>query len=393
MRDEVTQLKFFICRSAEEETRTVHRDNLLAACRFCGTSSLQRSLHKKEHYVIAFKELYDIDIDQDDPDIHPASMCRAHEQILERYLTLRKSGGTFTTRLKPREFQPHSKTECCVCSDLLMKRKKGVKTKPDTALRMPERIERKFVPPPCQAKHTGDQMADLLVNCHDLPETFSRLLSRMDLDQRKELAYQLGSAEGNNIFTDCEEISSQYRDLQYLQELLPGKWIQGRNQSMFSFLAGVAGCGRLVEQETERTQLRLAIIIEQLYRFRSAARVFPWSFLTSLDIYKRTGSKEAVNVLSAAYSAPSYYALQNWLDRQGGEEINYPSGLLFHIFDNEQVLGRKTGVMPSNQARFSIITNVAYCNLEENNTIQEDEDMMPKYLTFLEPSIVPTGNL
>lgn len=358
----------------------MHQRELSIRCRFCGTTELANSSDGKEHYKLAFLEVYNIDIDQDLPDVHPQAMCRLHEMLLEKYLNAREFGGTFKTSVGPLIFAAHREDGCCnICNEV---KTKGWKQRLAINLRLNAQLTRDF--PVRVNEKIGENMAKLLLNSNDKSKTIESFLEHLSDEQRQELAYCVASREGRKMYMDSEEISDEYLDLQYMEQMDLGRWLSARNACVLAFLQGSSGCGKILEETSERDRFRLAVIIEQLYRMRSSKRVFPWSFLVALNIYKKTGSKEVINTLAAAYSTPTYYVLQNWLKEQGGKEVEYPKGLTMNVFDNEQAIGRRTGVHPSNRARCSVVTNVAVCTLDAENTIQQDDSLKPS-LVFQVP--------
>ena len=70
-----------------------------------------------------------------------------------------------------------------------------------------------------------------------------------------------------------------------------------------------------------------------------------------------TGSKACLNLSGSSNPAGHYSTVTKWLMEQGTEEKKCPAGDLINVFDNEQVISRKSGIKSDHKASVSVITN------------------------------------
>lgn len=107
-----------------------HLKILETSCRICGSKKLHKSSRTKDEFVTEFKEMFNIDIILDVPEIHPNALCRTHEQLLLKYREQKKTQNmhTFKTSIQVVDFNPH--TDCFKICNVTRGRKRkrtGVK--------------------------------------------------------------------------------------------------------------------------------------------------------------------------------------------------------------------------------------------------------------------------
>ncbi|XP_071499561.1 uncharacterized protein [Diadema antillarum] len=99
-----------------------HKRILEQYCRLCGqkkaaTSNPQdRKPCHKEKYDKAIKEVFDLDVCDEDCNIFPPYLCRACEMKLYRHKEMKKQKKTFTITVSVKQFQAHNDAGCEICS-------------------------------------------------------------------------------------------------------------------------------------------------------------------------------------------------------------------------------------------------------------------------------------
>jgi len=89
---------------------------------------------------------------------------------------------------------------------------------------------------------------------------------------------------------------------------------------------------------SERHALDSLRTLEHIYAANSNNFVASFSFAQNLIAYFATGSKTAVNIISASGPSGSYTALQKWLKDHGKVPLECPKECdIVTIFDNNQV--------------------------------------------------------
>ena len=95
-----------------------------------------------------------------------------------------------------------------------------------------------------------------------------------------------------------------------------------------------------------------------------------------------TGSKYAVNAMNCSGAGGSYTPMRDWVNNLPMTPLPCPSGTVVNVFDNEQVIGRKSGLVPKNTARSSVITNCGVVQLGTEE-IQTKAALKPKNWTHI----------
>ena len=120
-------------------------------------------------------------------------------------------------------------------------------------------------------------------------------------------------------------------------------------------------------------------IVESIYGMCNSRLVGPFSFMENMALYTTTSSRYATEVLGKTVPCGLYTTLQRTLnDTFTAEASKVPSGDCVAVFDNEQVIGRKSGVQPNQKVRCSVITNLAFVELETDSQLQHIKDLKPK---------------
>lgn len=121
-----------------------HSINLLKSCRICGSRDLHHASRPKSVFAVEFKEVFGVDIKDDDDTIHPDALCRSHEILFQRFRRHKEMGTIFKTSIQLKTFIAHN-DDCDICN-IRPGRKKKKRTK-----HMQSHI-REIVPPSQQKK-------------------------------------------------------------------------------------------------------------------------------------------------------------------------------------------------------------------------------------------------
>ena len=93
----------------------IHREKLRFRCRICGSKQLGNSTRDKYFFCQSILDIFNVDINQDDPFIHPEKVCRTHEKLLLAYLQAKDScSKEFTCNVALYDFSLHT-DGCSIC--------------------------------------------------------------------------------------------------------------------------------------------------------------------------------------------------------------------------------------------------------------------------------------
>ena len=129
--------------------------------------------------------------------------------------------------------------------------------------------------------------------------------------------------------------------------------------------------------------------IEQLYSTGNKLLILPMSFQPNLLACSLSGSELIVNMIGKTRPAGSYSFMKKWLPNQA-EEIKFPDGLVWCVFDNEQVVGkRQVAMTDNNTVPVSVITSNAYLEIDPQSEIQCQPELKPEASLFGETDVEP----
>ena len=104
----------------------LHVELLESLCRLCGSEKLNKPRKASKHaYTLQFELLFGIQLARDDLYMHPNRICRACEQMFERFATWRQSANStsFKTCRVLYHFEAHnSNCKLCYKSDVSKKK-------------------------------------------------------------------------------------------------------------------------------------------------------------------------------------------------------------------------------------------------------------------------------
>lgn len=85
-----------------------HSINVLKSCRICGSWDLQDASFRKSEFAVEFKEIFGIDIKDDDDTSHPDALCRSHEILFQRLRRHKEMGTISKTSVQLKTFIAHN---------------------------------------------------------------------------------------------------------------------------------------------------------------------------------------------------------------------------------------------------------------------------------------------
>ena len=149
----------------------------------------------------------------------------------------------------------------------------------------------------------------------DWKEFFLRFKVKIvSFDKASLIANILGKDQHSVIYEDCRTLSKQYKSLDTLNSLNIYERLNNRNPVVREFIKGIAHISDDELQSMEPSKLYvLGRAVEQLYKLRMPKLICSLSFLTTLNIYKITGSRLAINIVSASSPGGGYTSILKWL--------------------------------------------------------------------------------
>ncbi|XP_063426195.1 uncharacterized protein LOC134709995 isoform X1 [Mytilus trossulus] len=383
-----------------------HAIKLEQMCRLCGKNVSTKYAYNKTRFKVELDELYNIDIEAEPSEVFPSLICRKDSRDLYRYRTWRSKNdqsGDSVSNYKTElfDFLPHSDEECNVC--IKKKWRTNVKRRktehPNESSDMMEGTSSynkqgdSINDAASQTSFTDDGeehfpydlMKNLMKaisqkNCETKEKIFMDLIHEMPLCDVELFSYCLGKKVQTYIVEDASSFALQYKDPKAMARFNVKAWLNRRNKSIISFLQGVSNTEFHTDPNELGNELSLARGVEQLYMLRCPYLITPISFLLNISVYTLTGSKLAVDIIGNCCPAGHYQTVTSWLREQGTKEPEIPIADLMNVFDNEQVIGRKSAIRPNQKVITSIITNKGVVALHSDQLIQGKADLKPQML-------------
>ncbi len=399
---------------------TDHVNRLQRLCRIDGQTIKQHSAPGSKYsaslFMYELKAIHGIDISTDVECVHPKYICNKHARDMYRFRDAFDNHDHDVA--KPgyiHQFIPHS-DECMICHVESRGRKKKRKISTSDAISMPTVNEtgqesasqsNNYLPQPEQSTKHDHACLDahdevpgqskvnqahtistvLIGKCIDhlrsislseKQDFFRSFVDRLDTDDRVALSHCIGLSERANVANDTRTNAYVYKDVNALSKLNLIDWVNQRNGVVVSFLTGIGGFDIGLLQDKHEYLLPIARALEQMYMIRDRSYISPLAFLLNMCIYTLTGSKLAVDLVGNSCPAGHYKTVTKWLRDQGTAEILCPDGDLVNVFDNEQVVGRKSGIKPGHKVSISIITNKGFVKMK-SESLQTQEDLKPPF--------------
>ncbi|CAC5398226.1 RAG1 [Mytilus coruscus] len=299
---------------------TDHLSKLEGFCRVCGKriSSKQVSCsYKKIGFKDELQNLYNIDVENESDEVYPPYICRICTRDLYRFRNLFKQPNTSPNQ----HDQLKKRTSTCIADE-----------------------------------HDEDfpfeQLKDLVkgisqMNVQKKEDIFKEMIKEMPLTDVEILSYCLGKKIHQDIADNAASFAVQYKDPKSMAEFQITPWLKERNKSLICYLYGICNLDCPTNSQECGKELAIARGLEQLYLLRCPNLISPLSFLLNVCVYSLTGSKLAIDMIGNCCPAGHYKTVTNWLKEQGTEKPVIPVGDIMNIFDNEQVIGRKSAIRPN----------------------------------------------
>ena len=403
-----------------EQSHSIHIENLKKLCRICGklicgkvdSHGIVGNDHRcysKYEFNDVIGELYGTELKLDIDGVHPPSICKSCARVFYRYRERKVQNKDFSTNVVPEMFSEHNEN-CKVCSHTVKSSKAGRPKKRKTQhhgimhkslasekIKTNQELDK-------DAVHKTNSSSDTYPSCaHDTENVdmhciycivkqfcnlikmqttdiktcvFRYLLENCNNSDIAMLVHEVGKQESSQIKEDAQSFALMYRDLQTISTFDVSLWLKSRNEIVKSFVLGIGNCEEIDTLEQDK-MISLASSVESIYKVSTQKLVSPFSFLQNVCLYCISGSKLATDMIGKTKPSGGYYTLLSWLSEQTTKEPECPPGDVMNVFDNEQVIGRKSGIKPKNKAKVSIITNKGVCQLDSNGSLQSEERLKP----------------
>ena len=134
---------------------------------------------------------------------------------------------------------------------------------------------------------------------------------------------------------------------------------------------------------SDRSSFLLAKMIEQIYACGNQKLVLPLAFRENIITYKMSNSPKLSALNGASKPSGSHTHLNQWLKQAGSRPLEIPPGLVWLVFDNEQVIGKRYRIKANKtNVPASIVTSHACITIDKENLIQYNEDVKPSKWLF-----------
>lgn len=365
----------------KHDSQSIHILELQDRCRFCGCKDLQKPTNDDKHYYISeFQEIYQINLSEDKTNIHPNKLCRSHELLFERYKKCKREKTAFKTQKMPSTFSRHDDSNCDICNEIYSfgrpKKKQKIQSKQsDIAIDFGENNRENITVANLIRDFTAAKPA---VRQKFLESVLNQnVLTNSELNQ---LAYNIAKSQSKKVYQDAQTIANFYTDIGNLHNFNINSWLDNRNSVLVNFILGILRSGKNFTDLSSSEVYSIGVCLEIMYKLRSPLTVFPLSFMKTLYVYSATSSRLATDVVGSTLPGGMYVTVISWLKKLASDPLSYPNSDLMNMFDNEQIIGYKSGVKFKNKNKSSIITVKAFVELE-NTMLQSEENLKPKLIS------------
>ena len=153
------------------------------------------------------------------------------------------------------------------------------------------------------------------------------------------LAGKIGQTINRQTFEDSQQVSREYENVSYLNDIDAHDWLSKRNSVLISFLENVVGVS--INDKRTRKLNAFSHLTEQVLYARNLNIVTLFSFRQNLVMYSVTNSKTAVKLQSSWESSGSNTTVHDILASKV-DPISCPSGDIHNTVDNNQKVGIST---------------------------------------------------
>ncbi len=348
----------------------VHRLALASTCRVCGRNINSLSGNDTGCSKLQFSDelqcVFGINTSVEDVYVYGQVLCGAHRQLLSKARRAQAEGKTFKTGVKLCEFNPHIENNCQICSNAT-----GTRRRPSNSVHIGNLPETK--------KPRSDPLESLAhLGRTERMQFLGKLVEQLDTEEKSCLAFNLGASQEDDVYKFAMETSSIYKNLDSLLDMDIQSYLDKSNHVILSFMRGAS---RAIGDTQTKYNFRLAQIVEQICRLRLSTYIGPVSFMQTISMYKITGSRQGTETAAASIPGGSYPTIRSWLGGLPMELPSFPAGVLANVYDNEQIIAKKSGIRPSNKMRCSVITNKGFVELlgekDHDGKMQSNDAMKP----------------
>lgn len=355
-----------------------HIQNVKLRCRYgnCILDDKMTFVHKR-HFHTEF-EFFQINISEDDPNVHPEFVCNKHKALLHRCRSAIKNGETYLPQVFPFKFQMHN-DNCLVCSTTLNDTGKKRKyagpgrgkdgqgnAKSTPSFTFQETTSKK-------SSHTVCLEEFLKCDNGERHLFLKELVKHLSGSELKVVAGEVGAKISDKVKLEASQKRGFYRSIDNLINFNVQHFIESANPVLLEFIKNVCR----FSDSKQKYVYGIAKLIEGFYKASQPSYVYALAFLNNLYIYVETGSRNVVNLIGAATGGGSYDTIVNWLKDQSGEPVKCPQGDVGNTFDNNQKIGKTWSVQVNSQIQASIVTTHIWLQLNEKGKLQADEQFLP----------------
>ncbi|CAH1778669.1 unnamed protein product [Owenia fusiformis] len=341
-----------------------HRNILEGICRVCAKKIVTKT--KKETFSRELLVLYNINIIEDNPLVHPPFLCTSHRCSLRRQKEKSAHNQPYSTKNADLfNFQPHHNDNCTVC--ILQKERQYVEQDNNTHAKR-KRLD------PIELKTLID--AFLLKPEYDRIAFFEAVIPKLSKTEKNRFIEIF--ARNDDLSPVYDEMKKMYKSLEEMKTFSSESLVNSMND-----ISIVSYCKGLVPQDRYSAP-KIVIILESLLSMTYHQFIGPLSFLTNLNLQSVNVSPKCADILGSVIPSGKRKTLGNWFDIQAKNPPIFPSGDVIVTFDNEQIIGKSWSISHMNKAKVSVITNKTAAVIESNKSIQERKDLKPKYWLKIE---------
>ena len=151
------------------------------------------------------------------------------------------------------------------------------------------------------------------------------------------------------------------------------KWNESRTEELRNLLKVICKL-----DDTLHLNYLLANLIEQIYKCWNSRLVLPLSFQEALVIYKPSNSAQLPALNSKSKPSGSHTYITSCLNKSAANEIEFVTGVVQTVFDNEQVVRKKYRVKADQSTvPSSVVSSSIYLSIDKTSDIQNNESLRP----------------
>ena len=168
-----------------------------------------------------------------------------------------------------------------------------------------------------------------------------------------------------------------YKDANALQQLNFSDYLASHEKFVVAFLEGSSGIAFEKEHDPQ-VKYSACVVVEAIYFLRNLNVILPYSFLSNLIQSLVLGSKTVTRINWKIIPSGSYPTIQSWLEEQGKEPLETPSGDIISFFDNiGKYVIKNYRVWSKKSKTADIISTVLHIALNTENFFQSNKDLKP----------------